>query len=193
MKELVLIGVLVAVTTVTGQYPTGCGECEPGSCPKAVDCVAGTVLDHCGCCDICAKPEFALCDHPAVQPPNGMMTFGKCGENLECRLRDDLDNGVSEAICYCSVSETLCGSDNVTYDNICQLMAGGVRKKQKVTVRSKGPCKSGKIASWSTDKLGLLQSKMAESSAMYQHLDICYYSGGLSTAILGNFSTLYIT
>jgi len=35
---------------------------------------------------------------------------------------------------------TLCGLDNVTYDNICQLMASSVAKGTKLTINHKGPC-----------------------------------------------------
>lgn len=167
MKGLVIVGVLAMVSAVLGQYPENCGECDPSACPKAVDCVAGTVLDRCDCCEVCAKSEFELCDHHSVQSPNGF-SYGKCGENLQCRLRDDLDSGVTEAICYCSVEGTLCGSDEVTYDNICQLMAGGVRKREKVTVSSKGPCKSApKIISKpdnAKDKIGANVAISCEAS-----------------------------
>jgi hypothetical protein len=45
-----------------------------------------------------------------------------------------------EAICYCRIEGTLCGSDNSTYDNLCQLMAAAVGKGTKMTINHKGPC-----------------------------------------------------
>ena len=49
-----------------------------------------------------------------------------------------------KAVCVCAVEGTLCGSDGMTYDNICQLTATAVKMGSKITVQNKGPCKSGK-------------------------------------------------
>lgn len=43
-----------------------CQSCNPEECPKANGCVAGLVKDSCGCCDVCGKVEYELCDHPKV-------------------------------------------------------------------------------------------------------------------------------
>lgn len=43
-----------------------CQSCNPEECQKPVDCVAGLVKDSCGCCDVCGKAEYELCDHPKV-------------------------------------------------------------------------------------------------------------------------------
>jgi hypothetical protein len=117
-----------------------CGACDRNVCPVPKDCIALTVKDRCGCCDVCAKAEYERCDHPQV-PPSSVGEFaGKCGENLECRIRDDLEDGDSpQAACYCSTEDSLCGSDGLTYTNICQLGAAGV------TVNNKGPCKSAPV------------------------------------------------
>jgi len=50
----------------------------------------------------------------------------------------------AEAMCYCTVEGDLCGSDGVDYENLCQLRAAAVVKRQKISVANKGPCKSGK-------------------------------------------------
>jgi len=43
-----------------------CLSCNPEECLKASGCVAGIVKDSCGCCDVCGKVEYSLCDHPKV-------------------------------------------------------------------------------------------------------------------------------
>jgi len=119
--------------------PGECGPCKPDSCSRPTGCLAGIVQDSCGCCDVCGKVEYELCTHPAV--PNPKPHSGRCGDNLECRLRTDLNPGEGpEAICYCRMEGTLCGSDNKTYDNLCQLMAAAVAKATKMTIQHKGPC-----------------------------------------------------
>ena len=39
----------------------------------------GYVPDRCGCCQVCARSEFELCD---ISPDEGK--FGICGDNLNC-------------------------------------------------------------------------------------------------------------
>ena len=71
--------------------------------------------------------------------------YGRCGENLECRVRHDLDMAQGlEAICYCRYEETVCGTDNVTYDSECQLNAAVSVKNMPIGVSRKGPCNSGR-------------------------------------------------
>ena len=51
-----------------------CPSCNPEECKRPSGCVAGLVKDWCGCCDVCGKAEFELCDHPKVSshcPVNG--------------------------------------------------------------------------------------------------------------------------
>lgn len=130
--------------------PDECRSCNPENCPAPVDCLAGIVRDVCGCCDVCGKEEFELCDHPAVlyarrPTPASRSHHGRCGDNLECRVRTDLDrNREPEAICYCRTEDVICGSDGVTYDNPCQFKASATLAKdiRKITVARKGPCSS---------------------------------------------------
>lgn len=120
-----------------------CGECRIEDCYTTDDCKAGVVYDRCGCCKICAKEEFELCDHIDVPPPKGYESYGTCGENLECTVRNDLPKDVpAEALCQCKYQEMLCGNDGISYENICQLAEATVISKGKVIVQSKGPCKA---------------------------------------------------
>lgn len=128
--------------------PDECRSCNPEDCSRPADCLAGIVRDICGCCDVCGKAEFEHCDHPAVvsrRDPASRSHHGRCGDNLECRVRTDLDrNRGPEAICYCRTEDAICGSDGLTYDNLCQFKASAaLDKDRKITVARKGPCSSG--------------------------------------------------
>jgi len=131
----------VDVPSAGQDWRSECRSCNPDECQKPVGCLAGVVKDGCGCCDVCGKIEFELCEHPGV--PNAQAYRGRCGDNLECRLRSDLNEGESpEAICYCRIEGALCGSDNTTYDNLCQLMAAAIvaGNEKKMTISHNGPC-----------------------------------------------------
>lgn len=120
-----------------------CQSCNPDECPSPVDCVAGIVKDPCQCCDVCGKAEFELCDHPQVVSDR---LYGRCGENLECRVRHDLDMAQGlEAICYCRDDETVCGTDDVTYDSQCQLNAAASLKQLPIGIARNGPCNSAPV------------------------------------------------
>jgi len=145
-RALVLVALFVAFSLALPMEQ--CGPCDREECatPLPGDCVAGTTLDECGCCTICAKAEYEKCDHPEATPSTDGAPFGQCGENLECVLREDLDpEDAAEAQCRCRDTEPLCGSDEITYSNLCQLAAAGVLTGMKVTVQSKGPCKQAPV------------------------------------------------
>jgi len=137
MKVLLLAVVCVSAYVVSGQE---CGPCRPCETPRG--CVAGTVKDACDCCDVCAKAQYELCDHPAVRRSE---TLGKCGRNLECRLRNDLLGDELEAICFCVSDEEVCGTDSISYENICALAAANARRgpnSPRVSIKSRGgPCR----------------------------------------------------
>ena len=60
-------------------------------------------------------------------------------------MRSDLNpDDIPQAHCVCLHDETLCGSDGVTYDNLCQLAAAGITSGVKLTVADKGACRQGK-------------------------------------------------
>ena len=62
-----------------------CRSCNVEDCFPVGDCVAGVLKDSCGCCDVCAKSEFELCDH--VDSANYQAGYhGRCGEGLECKV-----------------------------------------------------------------------------------------------------------
>jgi hypothetical protein len=139
----VLVLLALVCCSAAQRTPDDCKSCNPEECVLPGACVAGIVKDTCECCDVCGKAEFAMCDHPEVTVDR---KFGKCGDNLECRVRKDLDytQGL-EAICFCRLEGTLCGSDNVTYDNMCQLNAANIINNARITVAREGPCNSAPV------------------------------------------------
>ncbi|XP_064602432.1 insulin-like growth factor-binding protein-related protein 1 [Liolophura sinensis] len=131
----VIVAALVLFSAGYLVHAQECGTCDKTSCPEPVNCVAGTVLDACECCQQCGLAEGELCD---FSPDDH--TYGTCGENLECRRR--LDNDI-EAMCHCSYSEPLCGSDGITYRNLCHLQEVVVlENKDDLKIAAKGPCKT---------------------------------------------------
>jgi len=134
------VGYALALPT---EQQADCVPCDRNECPQMEphECAAGTTVDECGCCTICAKKEFELCDHPSAPAAEGIR-HGQCGVNLECVLRQDLEaSDAAQAHCQCMDQEPLCGSDGKTYSNFCQLAAAGIVTQEKITVESKGPCK----------------------------------------------------
>jgi len=103
------------------------------SCPvlERSACLAGVDKDaECGCCDVCSRFEGEKCDMKKDTPK-----YGNCGDGLECRKT------TGGNICQCLWEEIICGSDNQTYTNLCQLMATTVRSRaSSIEVKSVGPC-----------------------------------------------------
>lgn len=120
----------------------GCAPCQPEECAAPRGCLAGRVRDACGCCWECANLEGQLCD---LDPSAHF--YGRCGEQLECRLDagGDLSRGeVPEPLCVCSSQLPLCGSDGRTYSQICRLQeAARALPDANLTVAHPGPCESG--------------------------------------------------
>lgn len=120
----------------------GCAPCRSEECAAPRGCLAGRVLDACGCCWECANLEGQLCD---LDPSAHF--YGRCGEQLECRLDTggDLSRGeVPEPLCVCRSQHPLCASDGRTYSQICRLQEAALaRPDANLTVVHPGPCESG--------------------------------------------------
>ncbi|KAG2462377.1 KAZD1 protein, partial [Polypterus senegalus] len=117
-----------------------CADCRADECPSPRGCLAGVVLDHCDCCWECANLEGQICDLD-----NTNHFYGKCGENLECRLDlGDLREGeVPEPQCTCTSNKAVCGSDGKTYPQICKFQeAANAHPTNNLKVQHEGPCEA---------------------------------------------------
>ncbi|OWF41461.1 insulin-like growth factor-binding protein-related protein 1 [Mizuhopecten yessoensis] len=116
-----------------------CGECNRNECP-ALDtskCLANYKRDHCNCCLVCMQHELQPCDLP-----NRPHQYGECGDYLTC---SPVDDNVGQ--CTCVNQEVICGSDGLTYDNLCQLYQENGNRDEVVIVKSFGKCKTETSAS----------------------------------------------
>uniref|UniRef100_A0A4Q8K414 U5-Hexatoxin-Hc1a_1 n=1 Tax=Hadronyche cerberea TaxID=1107879 RepID=A0A4Q8K414_HADCE len=138
-----LFGIIYLLDMASGQQQTSqtdCGECDHSSCNPPEECLAGMVKDTCDCCYVCARKEGQLCDHSMLGSDDS--AFGKCGENLECRIRTDLDpEDPPEATCFCTQTQPNCGSNGVTYENICQLTEARYKLRNGLRAVSREPCR----------------------------------------------------
>nr|XP_046242677.1 kazal-type serine protease inhibitor domain-containing protein 1-like [Scatophagus argus] len=121
-----------------------CGPCEPDLCPENRGCRAGLVLDPCGCCMECGNLEGQACD-----PGDRSVFYGLCGTGLRCQAdprpagrggKED-EEEEEEEVCVCEEQEAVCGTDGVTYMNMCQFREAAFSKPELRT-RGKGPCKT---------------------------------------------------
>ncbi|VDP80615.1 unnamed protein product [Echinostoma caproni] len=130
-----------------------CGKCDQSKCASNLNCPVGLVRDRCGCCLVCGLEESHLCNLESevsayMKQHVGKPWYGRCGQNLECRKRDDVDLrqvGGSQSICYCLEPGLVCGSDGKTYSP-CQLRAQVAATSGKVKKIGDGPCKQEPVA-----------------------------------------------
>jgi hypothetical protein len=50
-----------------------------------------------------------------------------------------------EALCFCKETQTACGTDNRTYESVCQMNEASVKGGSALYLKHWGPCHSGKI------------------------------------------------
>lgn len=138
----------------SGRYVIGCpARCDKSMCPRQpTDCPTGQAPDVCRCCTVCASGEGEACGG------GGKLGDPVCGEGLECTVPGGGGGGApysvtvrrrsKSGVCVCKASEPVCGSDGVSYRNICELKRVS-RRAQKlqqppVLFIQRGACGKGK-------------------------------------------------
>ncbi|KAI3351047.1 hypothetical protein L3Q82_005591 [Scortum barcoo] len=137
---LSLVPVLSALSVRVSAAP-GCGPCDPAQCAPLPGggCPAGSLLDSCGCCSVCAAAEGELCGgrRAAVR---------RCGSGLEC-VRSDAEKKNKLGVCACKSNYEVCGTDGVTYPSGCALKSASLTAetegREPVSIQNKGRCASG--------------------------------------------------
>ncbi|XP_061782641.1 serine protease HTRA1B-like isoform X2 [Nerophis lumbriciformis] len=121
MMTLILCALTFLVSAdalISKRAAVGCpGTCDRSRCaaPPA-ECPAGVALDACDCCPACAVGEGEPC-----------VGQRECAEGLTCALSDGVEVTTTvrrrgtAGVCACANREQVCGSDGVTYADICQL------------------------------------------------------------------------
>lgn len=130
-------------------YIMGCPDpCDKTLCdPLPADCYSGEVHDQCSCCPACAAGEGEAC--------GGTGRFGEpvCGEGMVCLVSDGVGFSATvrrrgkSGVCVCQSPERVCGSDGVTYRNVCELrrVANRAQRLQQppVIFIQRGACGQG--------------------------------------------------
>lgn len=143
MSRLGLLFLLFAAVFCQDHRKEKCGDCDASQCgERPSGCRAGMVKDECGCCLVCARSLYQICPHRDAPRYEGEAWSPDCGQGLECLVRDDLEEGDRpEALCYCEKTAAVCGSDGVTYENVCELReTANLNSADKITKVSDQPC-----------------------------------------------------
>lgn len=134
----------------SNRFVVGCpARCDKSMCPRPpADCAAGQTLDVCNCCPVCASGEGEACGG------SGKLGDPVCGEGLQCSVPGGVAYTITvrrrsrSGTCMCKSSEPVCGSDGVSYRNICELQRVS-RRAQKlqqppVLFIQRGACGKGR-------------------------------------------------
>lgn len=144
---------------ISSRYVIGCpARCDKSTCPRLpADCQAGQILDACQCCPVCASGEGEACGGGG-----GKLGDPVCGDGLECSVTGGVAFTATvrrrskTGICVCKATEPVCGSDGVSYRDICELKRVS-RRAQKlqqppVLFIQRGACGKGTVGCFTQEK-----------------------------------------
>lgn len=146
----VILVPLLCDARISKRYVIGCPErCDKSLCPPLpADCLAGDILDQCDCCPVCAAGEGEPCGG------TGKLGDPECGESLECAVSEGVGTTTTvrrrgkTGVCVCKSPEPVCGSDGVSYRDICELkrVSNRAQKLQQppIIFIQRGTCGEGK-------------------------------------------------
>nr|AYU97987.1 IGFBP-related protein 1 [Sphaeroma serratum] len=112
-----------------------CTSCERSECPLLSVCPSGVAQDSCGCCEICAQTLGQPCDVAPEGEETVPRVNGTCGEFLFCN---------EERVCECTERSPVCGSDDVTFNSICEYMLEAA-ENNKLTLVDREACRKGPV------------------------------------------------
>ncbi|NP_001070209.1 endothelial cell-specific molecule 1 precursor [Danio rerio] len=128
-----------------GKYAVNCPDkCNPALCGSTLRC-RRTVLDDCGCCQVCAAGRGEHC-YRTVSGMHGV----KCGPGLFCDFyKDEDDYGDEYGIC----KDCMFGTYGMECRKTCDCKAGGLCDRET------GACLSFKVLA----KMAMLKSHSNEA------------------------------
>ncbi|KAM9716471.1 serine protease HTRA1B [Menidia menidia] len=143
---LLCVSALLAASGARTDTRTGADcpeECDRSLCaPLPAECAHGDAhaRDACGCCPACASGEGEPC---------GGADARACAEGMECVVTGGVEASATvrrrgaPGACACASAEPVCGSDGVSYRNICELKRVSGRASTPVILIQRGACGKG--------------------------------------------------